>query len=292
MDGRKARRPVIAGITAILAIASTAGAEVIHFSGNVENDFANGTPRVGVVVSSPDPNTGLPDPNDVGQSKWMTDKGWITGWNIKDIRFHYDAPSDNLYVGVNFFGIAGDADGNGNPGTADPLTSRSMGVDEVSLGGKESIAVALDINNDGKYDVVAGVPAEKSTGATGSSQFQVAKYDSNSSGIPYSFGEALVDHNGGLAFDPSAEAPDFEFLVKNFSKLPGMPEGAFEWGNGFGVGAFAGTNKDIVAGEDSIPYTNIQPQNIPEPSTILGWTVVVAGGLGWTLRRRGGQPAG
>jgi hypothetical protein len=33
-----------------------------------------------------------------------------SGWDIKDFRFVYDAKEDSLYVGINFFGVAGDAD--------------------------------------------------------------------------------------------------------------------------------------------------------------------------------------
>jgi hypothetical protein len=49
---------------------------------------------------------------------------------------------------------------------------------------------------------------------------------------------------------------------------------------------------DIVAGEDSIPYTALLPQQIPEPATLIGWSAAIAGGLMWRARRRrAGRPA-
>jgi hypothetical protein len=291
MTGRKLLlRPILAAIAWAVPCA-LASADVIQFTGNVENDMPI-RPGIGVIVSSPDPVTGEANPYDVGQAKWMTDRGWITGWNIKDLRFHYDAGTDNLYVGVNFFGIAGDADGNGDPGGSDPLMRQSMGYDYPSLGGRESIAVAFDINKDRKYDIFAGVPARKDPSLSGISQFTVAKFADNGAGIPYSVGESLAAHNGGVAFDPSAERPDFQFTIKNFSMLPGMPAGFMETDWYLGVGAFAGTVDDIVAGEDSIPYTALLPQQIPEPATLIGWSAAIAGGLMWRARRRrAGRPA-
>ena len=51
--------------------------------------------------------------------------------------------ADTLFVGVNTFGIAGDADGNGDPGGADPLTTASGGIDLPHMGADKSIAVAI-----------------------------------------------------------------------------------------------------------------------------------------------------
>ena len=66
------------------------------------------------------------DPRSVGPASWITSSGFNSGWAIKDIRLSYDAQSDTLSVGVNTFGIAGDADGNGNPGVADPRTTSAF----------------------------------------------------------------------------------------------------------------------------------------------------------------------
>ena len=94
---------------ALLAAARTAPADAITFTGNVANDFSSSNPHV---VTIPVSN----DPNSIGVASWMQSQGLISGWAVKDIRLDYNAATDTLAVGVNTWGIAGDADGKGNPG--------------------------------------------------------------------------------------------------------------------------------------------------------------------------------
>lgn len=241
-------------------------------TGNVEVDFA--TEDVFVINDRV---------NDVSQPQWMTDRGWITGWNMKDLRTRYEVASDTLYVGVNFLGIAGDVDGNGDPSAADPMTLSTHGTEMAHLSGRESITVAIDTDLSGKPDLVAGVPADKAKAGTGLNGFKVAKYDGTNQGIQFSYGETLANHQGGLAFDPSAVHPDFIFTITNFSKLPGL-----NLENGFAIQAYAGSSDDVIVGEDHIALTTVPsplPQNLPEPATVVSWTLV--GGLGaWRYRRR------
>ena len=76
-------------------------ADVINFTGDVENDFALTNQSV-IRVLDFNGQTG-----DVAQAQWMTDQGKTNGWNIKDLRLSYDKPSDTMFVGGNFFGVAG-----------------------------------------------------------------------------------------------------------------------------------------------------------------------------------------
>lgn len=276
----------------VLVGAGPATAAQISFTGHVEKDFPDGA-RIGKIVDNPFPGTNISNPDDVSQAPWMTERGWTSGWNIQDIRMHYDVNTDTLAVGVRFFGIAGDADGNGDPGGADPLTIQSYGKDLPHLSGQESIAVALDLNNDGKPDIIAGVPAgmgDKSKTTPGHlNGFTVAKFNPNGAGLANSFGQELHDQLGALAFDPSKDHPDFEFNIKNFTKIPGfefdkLPFG-FEWSQGIGVAAYAGTPDDRIAGEDYVPMTHLSPQAIPEPTTLLAWSLLAAGAT-WHVRRR------
>ena len=72
----------------------------------LNGDVEDGWPAAGdrtVIVS---------DTLDVGMPPSF---GAVSGWDIKDVRFHHDGASDRLYVGINCFGICGDADGNGDP---------------------------------------------------------------------------------------------------------------------------------------------------------------------------------
>lgn len=281
---------------ALIGAKATSAAQ-IHFTGNVETDFPQGT-GIGIITDNPIPNPHgagtISNTNDVAQASWMTQAGWTTGWNIKDIRVHYDQASDSLAVGVNFFGIAGDSDGNGNPGTADPRTTAAGGIDEAHLGFDptqpahigESITVGFDLNGDHKPDIIAGVPADKTQNGIGIDGFTVAKYAPSNSGLAYNYGEPLNAFNGGLAFDPSAEHPDFEFTIKNFTHLPGFSPALYAQ-NGFGITTFAGTPFDVVAGEDSLPMFQFSPQAIPEPASLLAWSVVIgAAALGVRVRSR------
>jgi hypothetical protein len=294
------RRYVFGPTLATLALlaARPVSADAIQFTGNVERDFAlspgNGVVRVADFprdgVASKDANA-VSNPMDVAQASWMSQQGATSGWNIKDLRLAYDSHSDTLFVGVNFFGTAGDADGNGDPGGADPRTSAAGGIDLPNLGGRESISVGFDLRNRGVPDVVAGVPSDKSKAGPGIDGFTVASYNSNNAGLASSYGNTLTNHLGGLAFDPDAAHPHFEFTVANFSKMPGLDPT-----QGFGVKVFAGTPDDVVAGEDQIPLTHVDfpkvDTQVPEPATLLSWTIL-SGGAAWRLRnrRQGRRPA-
>jgi hypothetical protein len=270
--------------TLALLAARPVSADAIQLTGNVERDFAlspgNGVVQV-VDFARPD---GSSNPADVAQATWMDAEGRANGWNIKDLRLAYDDKSDTLYVGVNFFGTAGDADGNGNPGAADPRTSAAGGIDLANLGGRESISVGFDLRNRGVPDVVAGVPSDKTKAGPGIDGFTVASYNSNNAGLASSYGSTLTRHLGGLAFDPDNTHPHFEFTIAHFKELPGLDPT-----QGFGVKVFAGTPDDVVAGEDQIPLTHVAfpkvDTQVPEPATLLSWTIL-SGGAAWRLRGR------
>ncbi len=268
----------------LILVARTASAGAIQLTGNVENDFpiepGNG---VVVIVDNPDAN-GYSSPLDVAQHAAMPG---ISGWNFKDLRLAYDDSSDTMSFGLNFWGIAGDADGDGIVGH----NSMPFGHDRPSLGGLEAIVVGLDLNLDGKVDVVAGVPANKPNVGKGTDHFTVAAYEHSPAGLAFSFGETLTDHLGALAFDPSAEHPDFQFTIDNFSKFEGLvPE------DGFIVTAFAGAPDDVFAGEDYLSTTriafpgrdqgNVGEPVIPEPSTVLAWTLIAGGAIAFRARTR------
>ena len=269
----------LAGLGLLLASpAASAGVMQSQWTGNVEVDFPN-TPENGVVTIVDNPNAeGQASPLDVAQDASLPG---VSGWNIKDLRLAYDDATDVMHFGLNFFGIAGDADGDGNPGHL----SGTIGRDTPSLGGLESIVVAIDTNLDGVPEVLAGVPSMKPAGS-GVDAFTVAAFKDSPAGLAFSFGDAMPDHAGTLAFDPSAEHPDFEFSIANFKALQGLvPE------DGFIVSAFAGTPDDVVAGEEYVSKTRIAfpdsgNQNVPEPAAVLGWALVAGGALAYRVRLR------
>ena len=122
----------------------------------------------------------------------MTDAGRINGWDIKDMRVSYDQANDRLYVGVNFFGVAGDADGNGVVGTTDP---RFGGQEHAHLGlvshSDESITVGIDLTNSGKPTIVAGIAADKSIIGPGTDGFTVNWAKDAGSGLSGAYGADL-----------------------------------------------------------------------------------------------------
>jgi len=261
----------------------------IGFTGLVENDFKKTDPTVQIANVSD-------NPTNIGPAQFMNDKGWVSGWALKDIRTSYDAGSDTLSVGLNTFknkagatAIVGDSDGNGDPGGAGPDMVKAGGIDNPHLGGHKAVVVAFAPNssvnptNAGTPVLMAGVPADKATAGPGLDGFSVASYKASDLGLAYKFGSTLNDHLGALAFDPSAAHPGFEFTIKNFSKVAGLTPT-----KGFWTAAYAGSPDDRIAGEAALDFTRfkaISEQNIPEPATVLGWTIVV-GGAALRLRKK------
>lgn len=291
-------RLTLASIAWLAAVSAQAGP--ITFTGDAERDFNPLTNRdVVVVVDNPRPD-GSSDPDDVFGSRAEAGReARVSGWNIKDLRFAYDRPSDTMFVAVNTFGIAGDSDGNGNPATytspflpGNPRLGSDSGEDTPNLGREEAIVVGFDFDRAEirdatgtlRYlsDVVAGVPSVKPSGVTdGISTFTVARVAQPNSGTPddANFGPTLTGNLGRLAFNPSAANPDFEFTVTNFSSL------GVNFEEGFRVKAYAGSG-DLNFGEDTMVagFPVIIPQVIPEPTTVLAWTLLAGGAL-WHVRR-------
>ena len=280
MDLRRMRHWATA-LGLVGAAGSVASANPITFTGNVAADMTPSTTNHIFV----EPGNA---PDGVGQATWMTQAGWITGWNIKDIRFAYDKTSDTMQVGINTYSIAGNSSGNGTPGIVDPRQTAVGGVDPAHIGGQGSISVAFAGDGAsqsvmGNPVIVAGVPADKSHAGPGVDGFNVASYSPSNSGVAYSYGANLPGQQGALAFDPTAAHPNFEFSITNFSKIPGLDPAT-----GFWIKAYAGSPNDVIAGESTIGWLRIPAiaaqQTVPEPATIAAWTLLV-GGAALGLRR-------
>jgi hypothetical protein len=183
---------------------------------------------------------------------------------------------------VNSYGISGDADGNGNPGTVDPNDPNFVhGQDLPNFGGTKSITVAFAANNatnpnlPGTPLVVAGVPADKTTAGSGIDGFTVANYANNGGGIENNYGSTLTGHVGNLAFNPSASNPDFEFTIPNFSTIPGL-----NTAQGFWIKLYSGSADDGSVGEETSAWIHVPAlaaESIPEPATWLAWTLLGTG---------------
>lgn len=189
---------------AVLSLWASWASAVPVFTGNVEADFTG----PGVVTVS--------DPRDVDMQKAFA--GCISGWDIEEVRLCYDALTDTLYVGVAAFGIFGDADGDGDPGGSSPALLGEPGVDAPDLGEGETFYAAVDVNQDMRLDVVAGVPYSADVVTPGG--FRVAAYNTSVNTAP--FGEPLPGVTSTVFGSPSAAAPDLEFTIANISKVSGF----------------------------------------------------------------------
>ncbi|WP_165225112.1 hypothetical protein [Aquisphaera insulae] len=267
---------------------AAATAAPISLTGNVATDFSLSDPLVRKAAVSDNPLT-------IGQSDWITNRGWVSGWSIQDIRLRYDQATDTLQVGFNTFKNASGqyapfGQANGDPsGTATPY-------DVAHLAGDKSVALAIapvntaNVNSPGTPVVIAGIPADKTLAGTGTDGFTVSQYDASkaSSGLAYQFGKQLADYTGTLAYDPSPTHPQLEFTIANFSKIPGIDPTQGIW-----ISSYAGSSLDGVAGEAYLSWTKISPlaeQNTPEPTTWLAWAVACgAAAIHYRGRRKDSQ---
>jgi hypothetical protein len=283
------RRSVFPLTLATLALlgARAANADAITLTGNASQDFnPNTNPSVQVLPIDSNPL------QTIAETPVMEQNNMITGWAVKDLRLAYNSSTDTMYVGVNSYGISGDADGNGNPGTVSPaVQAQDPGFQDLAnFGGSKSITVAFaaanpsNPNQPGAPIAVAGVPATKSEAGSGTDGFNVASYNPNGGGIQSNYGSTLTGHVGSLAFNPSATNPDFEFTINNFSTIPGLNPS-----QGFWVELYSGSADDGGVGEQTTSWIHVPAfaaETIPEPTTWMAWALAVGGGAVWQRRRK------
>jgi hypothetical protein len=248
-------------LTLALFAVLPATAQIISFTGNVEDDFASTNPNV-LIIGDPG-NTEPPAQPEINAD------GVQSGWDIKDIRLCYDPDNDVMYVGVNSFGIVGDVDGNGDPNEA---TNPYEYLDMSLLGGWETVAVYFDLDmqpdpfdNNDSWDLIAGVGFDFSL-----LDWKVCAWNHDTEFDPsLNFGTPLPDHTGTRGPSPQVVSginnPDFEFSITNWSLLPttlGLPDLNL---NVFRVGGYMGSPYDGAIPEDTIFY---QHDPVSEPDSL------------------------
>lgn len=235
-------RGLILGLLALLLamllflMTGTPGRSAPIFTGNVPLDFTAADVAIFPDVGYHD--VGLPE---------LYPPGTISGWDVRDIYFDYDVATDILYVGIDCYGICGDADGDGDPGHTGPILAGFGGVDHPDLAETESLSLLLDTDHDwnaqtgaGDFEVVVGVP-----GASGSTvaDFGIYRFVGTPYDIAFGYGEPLPNATSYYA-SPNASAPDFEFSIAEFSTLPDLIPYTFQ------IRLFAGSLEDDGIGED------------------------------------------
>ena len=266
------KRPkVLLGLLVTLALTlffvmSVPGLAQPTFTGDVETDFTGPGVLTFVDLGGKDvlvPNHPIP--------------GTSSGWDIKDVRLVYDSATDILYVGLNSYETVGDADTDGNEGGM----SYDSGVDVPNLGVGESVSVYFDLNQDGNWDVIAGVPD-----TTNFSGFTVKAAIGTTPNIAV-FGASLT--TGYNHLDPTpywipASAPDFEFRILNFSHLPnqGGELGAFTIGAFMGSWADVSIIEDAMVGSTSPAINIVKKTNGTDNNSAPGPYIAAGAAVTWT----------
>jgi hypothetical protein len=104
--------------------------------------------------------------------------GTVSGWDIRGVYFQHDIDADELLIGIDCFGVCGDADGDGQQGERSPALASLGGEDLLDVASAEGVALALDFDLDVgdvlptflpnllvPWDVIIGVPAGQPAGA-------------------------------------------------------------------------------------------------------------------------------
>ena len=163
----------------------------------------------------------------------------VSGWDLDRAVFNLDLTSDQLNVGLEFFGIAGDADGNGGEGTTSPWLAANGGLDLALLAQTEAIVIAFDFDQNGSLDVIAGDGAVDGL-------HRVSTFTGSPFLPAFGFGPVLPAHQGAHFYAPSAVSPDYELTLDNISGLATIV------GNTtcFDYLVFTGSYQDDGVGED------------------------------------------
>ncbi|NOX30402.1 MAG: hypothetical protein GXP35_10205 [Actinobacteria bacterium] len=254
------RSSVVAGI-AVGAVATAATGTPGQFVAPVvEGQVAGMTidRAATVVAASPtfsataNPAIVIPDPSgiDVGMPmQFPADR--VSGYDIEQVVVIYDDATDLLTVTIDTYVIAGDADGDGDPDTTGPVLNNLGGLDEPNFASGESFAILIDVDQDGAFDVIAGVNTDGDL-----SSFQVAQHSSSGFStvpfLPLAYGAPLPAHDGGAPAAPSAASPALTMTITDFSQLAatlGLTDDSLD----FGVNAFMGSFADAGIGEDFVP---------------------------------------
>lgn len=204
-----------------------------------------------------------------------------TGYDIQTFLCYTDV-AGALYIGIDTVGIAGDADGNDNPGwwgdVEDPETGNN--IDPSDYGWRttpdgyttyEAFGVLFDMDLNGTYDYVAGISPLGSY-VDGPGGYPLGLYEWEGGG-----NNAVTDQTywgdqvatGFLASpSPSAAARDIEFGIAGFRDLVALVDAVTPWDFNF----------EVVNGADGDPLGEDHVSgHVPEPGTLgLGALVGVA----------------
>ena len=205
------------------------------FTGNANTDFASLSNAITFTDSFGFEDVALPPGWTLGAS----------GWDMNKIHLVYDPVNDTLYVGIDTFGIFGDADGNGNPGSTSAQLAARGGVDLPNLTGSEQFTMMFDVNplNGFNADFVAGVSSSSSSSIATFNLYQGASGPLDN----LAYGPVVAGGLVSLHANPSAANPDLEFSISNFTQTLGINAS-----DGFNFNIYAGSASDSGIGDDTL----------------------------------------
>ncbi len=226
---------IAGGFAAFTLSGNTPVAAAPTFTGDVEADFPDTDPDVIIIEdAAPVGDVGVP-----------SDASFTSGWDMRDVRVYYDAATDELFVGMNFDGVGGDANGDGDPNSGLITNTTAGGTDVADFGIDEAFSVIFDIDQDGIPDLIAGVHD-----FTDISGFAVATASDRALRAPesdLSYVTVLPGNTGVVPNNTSLMSPDIEFSITDFSTIvPG------DTSPSFALSAFAGSFADGGIGEEFV----------------------------------------
>jgi len=213
------------------AIVCGPAAFAIPFTGDVATDFtATGTE----IQYDTTGDVGLPANAPVAT---------VSGWDLDYAAFYLDRTAAELSVGLDFIGYCGDADGDGGEGTTTGWLALNGGIDLPGLALTESICIAFDFDQDGDYDIIAGVGATDGV-------YRVSYFTGTPLLPAFGFG-GLAPHDAG-----SLIGPDFELALDDmgvFEDMDPLVEVCFNFLVFAGSYQDDGIGEDLLLGEVCIP---------------------------------------
>jgi hypothetical protein len=206
-----------------------ASATNVSFTGDVDVDFAAfDTEEVNDVVG----DVGIPI---------YAPPGTVSGWEIERVVFYLDRDDNILQVGLDAYGIAGDADGNGLDGNSALWLLNNGGTDYPELMSTESMGIAFDFDQDDVYDYIAGVCAFNN-------DHTVCEF-SGFPALPFmAFGNETAMYEGSYFYNGLAGSPDYELTLTGVDQLM-VWDGDFTC---FDFLAFGGSFEDDGIGEEYV----------------------------------------
>ena len=185
--------------------------------------------------------------NDVGKPA-SAPPGTMVGWEMADGRVRYVTATDTMYVGINTPGVAGDADGDGDPNSASAGWFLALGGEDFANNDEtESIGARFDIDEDGVYDIIVGFSATAPFGP---------RWSEHSPGFffiatPFAaFSSDIGAVHEGTATATSTSCKHFEISITSWSTIP-LSSGS-DGADTFLATFFAGSFDDDGVGEDHI----------------------------------------